>query len=33
MIIEQHQGRVGVHSARGKGAIFWFALQLLASDA
>jgi PAS domain S-box-containing protein len=33
MIIEQHQGRVGVHSARRKGAIFWFALQLLASDA
>lgn len=32
MIVEQHQGRVGVHSARGKGAIFWFALQLMTSD-
>ena len=27
-IIEQHQGRVGLRSARGSGAIFWFALQL-----
>lgn len=30
-IVEQHHGRVGVHSARGNGAIFWFALQLMAS--
>ena len=27
-IIEQHNGRVGLRSARGSGAIFWFALQL-----
>ena len=27
-IIEQHQGRVGLRSAPGRGAIFWFALQL-----
>jgi signal transduction histidine kinase len=27
-IIEQHQGRVGLRSARGKGALFWFALQV-----
>jgi PAS domain S-box-containing protein len=27
-IIEQHQGRVGLSNARGRGAIFWFALQL-----
>jgi PAS domain S-box-containing protein len=27
-IIEQHQGRVGLRSARGSGSIFWFALQL-----
>lgn len=30
-IIEQHQGRVGVRNGRGNGAIFWFALQLIAS--
>lgn len=28
-IIEQHQGRVGLRSARGKGALFWFALQVV----
>jgi PAS domain S-box-containing protein len=28
-IVEQHHGRVGVRNARGKGAIFWFALQLM----
>ncbi|HKV83120.1 MAG TPA: PAS domain S-box protein [Ktedonobacterales bacterium] len=28
-IIEQHQGRVGLRSARGKGALFWFALRVV----
>jgi signal transduction histidine kinase len=29
-IVEQHHGRVGLRNARGGGAIFWFALQLMA---
>jgi signal transduction histidine kinase len=28
-IVEQHHGRVGLRNARGRGAIFWFALQML----
>ncbi len=28
-IVEQHHGRVGLRNARGGGAIFWFALQLM----
>ncbi len=30
-IIEQHQGRVGVHSTPGQGATFWFALPQIGS--
>jgi K+-sensing histidine kinase KdpD len=31
-IIEQHQGRVGVHSTPGQGATFWFALPQIGSQ-
>lgn len=31
-IIEQHHGRVGVRSAAGKGATFWFALPLMTAS-